>query len=76
MLLTCVVSFQEERDKKEMLLFILVLCYQLINKDARIHVIIMTSYFIRESELGSLRLDFGSVTLYSDNIGSALRKRP
>ena len=32
-------------------------------------------FYIRESKLDSLRLDFGSVKLYSDNIGSAPIKR-
>ena len=62
----------KRRDKKEILLFILILCCQSINRDARTCVIMLTSYFIRESELASLRLgrDFGSVKLYSDNVGS------
>ena len=52
-----------------MLLFILVLCCQSIDKDARTRVI----HIMSERELDSLRLDrgIGNMKLYSDNIGSS-----
>ena len=62
-----------------MLLSILILRCQLIDKDARIRVIMINSYFMPERlNWTSLRLGvgFGNLTLYSDNIGSAPRKRP
>ena len=39
------VSFQREEEKKEILLYILVLCYRLTNKDERTRVVTMTLYF-------------------------------
>ena len=68
------VYFQKERDKKEMLFFILTLCYQLINKDGRAYVIMMTSYFISERVNWTghrLGRSIGNMKLYSDNISSA-----
>ena len=50
-----------------MLLFILVLCCQLISKDARTRIIMMTLYFLSRDELDSIRLgrDVGCVKLYT-----------